>query len=130
MHWTLALTALLVLWAMAGCVWRKGSIALVGAWIIGQVVFIATGNNLPIGLYWATDLVVLYALMHYHASTFDTAIMVLFVPCWYAYVALSGVEQWWTLWAISCLQLFLAGPFLGIQRILSTVSHGPRRAEV
>ena len=55
MHWTLAITALLVAWAMIGGVWRRGSLALTSAWGLGQIVYVVTGNNLPISLYWIID---------------------------------------------------------------------------
>ena len=127
MHWTLTLTACLVVWAGIGGIWRKGSIALCAAWAFGQAIYIATGDSLPVSVYWLTDVLVLFTLWRHKGSNLDTAIMVLFVPCWWSYVMQTGVEQWWTLLTITCVQLFLAGPIPSIQRILFTISHGPRR---
>ena len=129
MHWTLALIACLVLWALAGGIWRKGSAALAAAWGVGQFIFIVTGDELPIKAYICVDLVVIDIIFWYYGSKLDAAILVLFAPAWWAYFNLIGRDQWWTLWGISCLQLFLAGPWPQLQRIIFSVSHGPRRAE-
>lgn len=130
MHWTLALIACLVVWAMAGGIWRKGSLALAGAWGFGQFIFVATGDELPVKAYIGADLVVIGIIVWYYGSKLDAAILVLFAPAWWAYFNLTDRgEQWWTLWEISCLQLFLAGPWPQLQRIIFSISHGPRRAE-
>ena len=55
MHWTLAVIACLVAWAIIGGLWRPGSFALAGAWLAGQSWWIATGDSLPIGLYVVID---------------------------------------------------------------------------
>lgn len=129
MHWTLSVTACLVLWAMAGGVWRKGSAALAASWMIGQAVYIATGNSLPIWAYYITDPIVAGIIIRHYGSKWDASILVLFAPMWWAYFNETGREQWWTLWEISCSQLFLAGPWPQLQRIIFSISHGPRRAE-
>lgn len=130
MHWTLTLIACLVVWAGIGGIWRKGSIALCVAWAFGQAIYIATGDSLPVEAYKQIDPIVALVIICFYGSKLDAAILVLFVPAWWAYDNLTGVEQWWTLLTITCAQLFLAGPIPNIQRILFTISHGPRRAEV
>jgi len=130
MHWTLIITGLLVAWAMLAGPWRWGSVALAASWCVGQSVYVLTGNELPIGVYWITDPIVMFILWRWAGSKLDYAILALFPACWWAYLNETGAEQWWTLWVISSLQLFLAGPFLQTQRILSAVSHGPRRAGI
>lgn len=129
MHWTLTLIACLVVWAMAGGIWRKGSLALAGAWGFGQAVYIATGDSLPIWAYRYIDPLVAGIIIRHYGSKADAAILVLFAPMWWSYYNETGSEQWWTLWEISCLQLFLAGPWPQLQRIIFSISHGPRRAE-
>jgi len=130
MHWTLALTSCLVVWALAGGIWRKGSAALAAAWGIGQAIYIATGDSLPIRAYFFIDPIVFCIIVWYYGSKLDAAILALFALAWWAYFNLIGREQWWTLWEISCLQFFLAGPWPQLQRIIFSVSHGPRRAEI
>jgi len=128
MHWTLQLTLMLVIWACIGGLWRHSALALIGAWGIGQAVYLTTGNSLPIPLYWLTDAVVICIIFGYIGSKLDYVIMALFVACWWAYSTKEGTEQWWILWAISSLQFFLAGPWPQLQQIIYSISHGPRRA--
>lgn len=130
MHWTLALIACLVLWAMVGGIWRTGSLALAGAWGVGQAVYIATGDSLPLWAYFGIDPIVAAIIVWRYGSKLDAFILALFAPMWWAYFNETGREQWWILWEISCLQLFLAGPWPQLQRIIFSVSHGPRRAEI
>jgi hypothetical protein len=124
-HWTLQVTFLLVFWACIGGLWRPTALALIGAWAIGQAVYLTTGNSLPIALYLATDAMVLITIWARYGSKYDAAIMVLFVPCWYAYYDLTGSNQWWLLWWISSAQLLLAGPLPQLQKIIFSISHGP-----
>jgi hypothetical protein len=126
MHWTLALIAYLVLWAMAGGLWRRGSLALAGAWAIGQAYWAITGNSIPIGLYWPLDLVVIAAFLHWRTSKLDWLIIALFPLEWAIYFAETGAGQWWALWALTCIQLALAGPWPWVQRAAETYTHGPR----
>ena len=130
MHWTLAITALLVAGAMIGGVWRRGSLALTAAWGLGQIVYVVTGNNLPISLYWIIDPIVFCTVLRYYGSKLDAAILATFPLMWWTYFREAEIEQWWTLWVISSLQFFLAGPWPQQQQIIFSISHGPRRAEV
>lgn len=127
MHWTLIVIGCLVAWALLGGLWRRGSIALAGQWMAGQAFWTATGNNLPIALYWVTDPLVIYALWRWHGSRLDGAIMALFPVAWGAYLTTTGASQWWLLWQIACLQMFLAGPLPQAMTALATYSHGPLR---
>lgn len=130
MHWTLTMAAILVIWAAIGGLWRPVGLALVTAWLVGQFAFVVTGNELPIDLYIITDPIVMFITWRGKGSKLDYAILAGFPFCWLAYWKLTGADQWWTLWFITCLQLFLAGPIPQIQRGLSAYSHGPRRASI
>lgn len=128
MHWTLTTAVILVAWAAIGGLWRPSAVALVAAWGLGQLAFVVTGNELPLELYWITDPAVMYITWRWLGSKLDYAILAGFPVCWWAYIYQTGADQWWTLWFITCLQLFLAGPIPQIQRGLTAYSHGPRRA--
>lgn len=130
MHWTLQTTIILAMWASVGGLWRPSAIALVVAWLVGQAVYLGTGNSLPLSVYLITDPIVMFITWRGKGSKLDYAILAAFPFCWLAYWKLTGAEQWWTLWFITCLQLFLAGPIPQIQRGLSAYSHGPRRASI
>lgn len=128
MHWTLTTAFALVVWSTIGGVWRPAGLALATAWLVGQIAFVLTGNELPLDLYLITDPIVMYITWRGLGSKLDYAILAGFPLCWLAYRYQQGAEQWWTLWFITCLQLFLAGPIPQIQRGLTAYSHGPRRA--
>lgn len=130
MHWTLQTTLLLVLWACIGGLWRPSALALVGAWGLGQAVYLATGNSLPIALYWLLDPLCILIIWRTIGTKLDYAILAGFPFCWWAYLSQTGADQWWTLWFVSSAQFFLAGPIPQIQKILFSVSHGPRRARI
>jgi hypothetical protein len=130
MLWYEGVITALVGWACIGGLWRPSALALVGAWAIGQTVYLITNDSLPIALYRLTDAIAVFIILRYKGSNLDYAILALFVPMWWSYVRQSGSEQWWTLWAISSLQFFLAGPWPQLQRIIFSISHGPRRAKV
>ena len=130
MHPTLQITIWLVIWACIGGLWRPVALALVGAWGFGQAVYLVTGNNLPIPLYFVADAVVFLIAVRCFGSKLDSVIMALFVICWYVYLTKTGSNQWWWLWWISSVQLLLAGPLPQLQKIIFAVSHGPRRAEI
>ena len=129
MHWTLALIACLVAWAMIGGIWRASGAVLAMAWGLGQAAYVLTGSSLPLWVYYVTDPIAAFIILRRYGSILDASILALFVPMWWAYFNQTGREQWWTLWEISCLQLLLAGPWPQLQQITFSVSHGPRRAE-
>lgn len=130
MHWTLQVTIGLVAWACIGGLWRPSALALVGAWGLAQGVYLVTGSSLPIALYWLLDPLCILVIWRTIGTKLDYVILAGFPVCWWAYLSQTGADQWWTLWAVSSVQFFLAGPIPHIQKVLFSVSHGPRRATI
>jgi len=130
MHWTLALIACLVLWALAGGIWRASGLALAAAWAAGQVWWLVTGDQTPIAFYLATDAAVCGVIFWRAGSRLDWFILALFPAAWWSYAYQEGAAQWWTLWLITAAQLALAGPWPQLQRGLHFNTHGPRKREV
>ncbi|MDI7149877.1 hypothetical protein, partial [Klebsiella pneumoniae] len=96
------------------------------SWAIGQAWWLWSGDSLPIGLYRALDIAVIAIILHYPKSAFDWAIVLLFGWQWWAYDKLAGAEQWWCLFWLALAQMVAAGPWKQVQRVLFSVSHGPR----
>lgn len=130
MHWTLAVTCVLVAWAIVAGPWRLGSVALAASWMIAQTWFYCTGEAVPVKLYYLLDVYSIAVLILWRTTWSDWLIVALYPVEWYVYENLAGVDQWWILWALSGVQLMLAGPWAQVQRTLHTVSHGPLRPGV
>lgn len=125
MHWTLATTCVLIVWAMAAGPWRLGSIALAASWMIAQAWYCWSGESVPLLLYHLLDAVVIAAVLNWRGSWLDWIILALFPLEWWVYGQMTGTPQWWALWGLSSLQFVAAGPWPQVQRMWHTVSHGP-----
>lgn len=127
MHWTLVTTCCLVVWALAGGIWRPGSAALAASWMFGQLWYVLSGDSVPLGVYLLLDPLVVLAVVFWRASMLDWLIVAIFPLEWVIYFAMEGSEQWWLLFWCSSVQLLCAGPWPQLQKTLSSVSHGPLR---
>lgn len=127
MHWTLVTMACLVAWALAGGLWRPGSLALAASWLLAQAWYAVSGESAPIWLYVLLDPLVLGASWLWRASWLDWIIIGIFPLEWVTYVLLEGTDQWWCLFFLAAAQMLCAGPWPKLQNTLSSVTHGPMR---
>lgn len=111
MHWTLIVTCVLAIWATAAGPQRLGSVALAVSWCYAQLWYCWSGEAVPILLYWLLDMFVIGAVLLWRESRLDWFILALFPVEWWVYDNLLGAERWWTLWALSGMQLIAAGPW-------------------
>jgi hypothetical protein len=125
-HWTLFAMAAGVAWAMLAW-WRPGSVALAMSWIIAQVYYYQTGDDLPISLYRALDVMVICAIFSQARLRQDWLILGIFPVQWTVYTWDDPAAVWWTLWALALVQMICAGPWRSAQSIRGSVGHGPRR---
>lgn len=104
--------------------------ALVVAWVGGQVIYLITGDNLPVQYYPFPDIFVVAVIMakrEYRScrpyrgtwhqfkclllerSPADRAVILAFVVCWIFYVApIHDFYRWWVLWSLTILQFLFA----------------------
>lgn len=126
----------LIMWAVVFAVgvpsaWRNPTAAaLVVAKIAGWGIYKITGDNLPVEYYLFPDifvLAVIFAKQEFcnqrpyrntwhqlkcvllERSPADRIVMLLFVLCWFVYIAdMHPFHQWWSLWGITIAQFFAA----------------------
>lgn len=125
----------IVMWAVVALIgipsaWKNPTAAaLVLSWIAGEVVFLLTGNNLPVEYYLYPDIFVIgviFAKPDYRCSEYESAwrqflcltlerspsdrcVLLIFPIMWVTYVApIDPYYQWWILWAAAILQFLFA----------------------
>jgi hypothetical protein len=124
--------ALVVLLVGIPSMWRNvTAIALVVSWGLGQAVWMISGDNLPLRIYFLCDLTVLTAILckseafnclPYHGprhqvrclllerSLWDRIVIMIFPAMWAVYVLPVGeYNRWWTLFYLALAQLLAAG---------------------
>jgi hypothetical protein len=107
------------------------ALALCWAWLISELLWRLTGENLPVGAYFILDYAVLLviftkpetrdfspyrsftdqvrALWREHSPS-DVIIAAIFPLMWIVYVAdIGDFYRWWVLWGLVQLQFFAAG---------------------
>lgn len=124
----------IVLWAsvfVVGISFLKGGNltagALVLAWISGQIVYLITGNNLPVEFYLYPDFFVIAVVFCKPERTrADWFVLAIFPVMWALYVAdISAFTKWWSLYALVLAQLLAVGweDLLSYRRGTGSVSH-------
>lgn len=126
----------IVMWAVVALIgipsaWKNPTAAaLVISWIVGEVVFLATGNNLPVELYLYPDIFVIavifckrewqacddygstwhqFLCLTIERSPADRCVLFFFPIMWAVYVApIDAYSQWWILWSAVILQFLFA----------------------
>ena len=104
--------------------------ALVCAWLISEILYLATGNGLAVEYYTLPDIIVLSVILckpehcyiEYESawhqlkclllerSPGDRIIICTYPLCWFLYVAdLSDFNRYWGLWLLAVAQLLAAG---------------------
>lgn len=112
MNWQLSLTVLGCIWSLTAFAYRPPSIVLVVCWFIAQCNFFQTGDSLPRELYCVLDIFPIAAVVLWRSTWHDLLILGLFVPEWWVYFHITDdVAAWWSLWALSLIQLIAAGPW-------------------
>lgn len=126
----------IIIWAVVFVIgvpsaWRNPTAAaLVISWIFGELVYLFTGDNLPINFYLYPDIFVLAVIMAkpeacnlrpyinvWHQlkclllerSPSDRFVMAIFPVMWAIYVSgLQPYYTWWLLWSLVILQFLFA----------------------
>jgi len=110
---------------------NRTALALCGSWLASEILWRATGENLPILLYFILDYAVLLViftkpevrdLSPYHGfgdqvralwrerSASDVIVACIFPAMWVVYtVDIGDFYRWWTLWGLVQLQFYAAG---------------------
>jgi len=105
--------------------------ALVGAWFVTKVIYLVTGDSLPVQFFVFPDIGVITIILckpeyqpceEYRSiwhqlwcilaerSPSDRVVMLIFPIEWGIYVStLGAVSVWWLLWGLSILQFLAAG---------------------
>lgn len=120
--------ALVALWLMPGAIWRPVAGALLISWGIGEGVYAATGNQIPLWVYPFCDALVVAVIFAKRSHWSDLLILPLLGAQWYWYTVPYGREQWTWLYFLTIAQFVVAGPWPNIYRAMNRVSHGPVRA--
>lgn len=107
------------------------ALAMVAMWLVGQAIYLATGETMPLGAMFLQDMVVIMAIYAkpdwqdcfpyrtfrqqiraawLERSPWDRGILALFPLAWLFYAPIVGAQlQYWTLYGIGLAQLMLAG---------------------
>lgn len=124
----------IVLFVGVPAMWRNATAAaLVLSWAVGQMVWVLSGDSLPLKAYVMADIGVIVAILgktivrcgdkiykdgwHQLRCMFtdltpqDRGIVLIFLLfVWPIYIlTLDEFAKWWTLWLLTALQFFLAG---------------------
>jgi hypothetical protein len=148
-------TPALIMWAVVLLVgvpsaWRNPTAAaLVLCWIFGEVVFVLTGNSLPVKYYAYPDIFVIAVIFAKGAyqcqypyrslwhqlecivlerSPADRVVMLIFPVMWALYIsALHPYYLWYALWGLTIVQFLAAGweAFSSNRRAPKAVSDAP-----
>lgn len=116
---------------MASAPWNATSAALTASWAIGQGIWLATGDNLPLTVYVMCDIAVLAVIFLKPAahvrfpyrdrfdqakalllekSLSDRVVMLIFPVMWALYIApVSDFTRWYFLWGLAIAQFLAAG---------------------
>jgi len=93
--------------------WRNPTAAaLVIAWVMGQAIYLVTGDNLPVEMYLFPDLFVIAIIASKaRRSNADWIVLGLFPVMWIAYpfAASQPFYVWWLLWALCLAQFLVVG---------------------
>lgn len=121
--WPCWLIRALVAWAYFATRSRPASGVLALAWTMAEAYSIRTGDRVPTEIYLATDFIILAALLNWAGGWKDTVIASILVMQLKCYLDLrhGSVQQWWSLWSLTCIQMALAGPWDAIVRQPSRV---------
>lgn len=127
----LVILAIVVVIGIPSATWNPTAAALVISWIVGEVVYLITGNNLPTTIYLFPDFFVLAVIMAkaeafdcrpyrgtWHQlrcillerSGADRVVMAIFPVMWLLYVAdIHPFYKWYALWSLTIAQFLAVG---------------------
>lgn len=139
--------AAIIMWAVVFFIgvpaaWRNPTAAALSiSWILGEIIFLNTGNPLPTRFYLIPDLFVLAVIiakpepcdlrpymnawhqakcMVLERAPADRVVMLIFPVMWIIYASdLSAPAKWYGLWAL-CIVQFLAAGFEALTRPAGT----------
>jgi len=116
MSWQAGLMLAVVLLVGVPSAWRNvTAAALVISWSSAEVLWLVTGDNLPLMHYWFADffvmLIVCAKAWANKATRWDVAIMLIFPMAWLYYLdqEIGAFHKWMALWFLVLAQFALAG---------------------
>jgi hypothetical protein len=128
---------MLAMYAVVACIglpaawFNRTAAALVFAWALGFLIWLLTGENLPTGLYFITDVMVIatiltkpdaedcwpynglreqFAALWKERCRWDKVVVAVFFIMWLIYIVdIPEQYRYWSLWALVIIQFLAAG---------------------